>query len=88
MTHLSHRLTYLTCDEAAIIVDHDAPQLDSGLEGGGHHPVAVLLASVEHLGIEDHLIYQIHQTRTSPRKLAACRVLHPVSHKHTSYIDL
>ena len=47
---------------AAIIADHDAPQLDSGLEGGGHHTVTVLLASVEHLGIENHLIYQIYQT--------------------------
>ena len=53
MTHLSHWLTYLTCDEAAIIADHDAPQLDSGLEGGGLHPVTVLLANVEHIGIED-----------------------------------
>ena len=25
-------------DEAAIIADHDAPQLDGGVEGGGHHP--------------------------------------------------
>ena len=32
-----------------------------GLEGGGHHPVTVLLATVEYFGIEDHLIYQIHQ---------------------------
>ena len=39
----------------------DGCRQTSGLECGGHHPVTVLLASVEHLGIEDHLIYQIHQ---------------------------
>ena len=60
-TDLSHWLTYLSRDEAAIIADHDAPQLDGGVEGGGHYPVT---------------------------EMPACRVLHPVSHKHTSYIEL
>ena len=87
-TDLSHWLTYLTCGEAAITADHDAPQRDGGVEGGGHHPVTVLLASVEHLGIEDHLTYHLRQTWTHPREMPACWVVHPVSHKHTSYIQL
>ena len=53
---------HLTHDEVAIIADHDAPQLDGRVEGGGHHPVTVLLASVEHLGIEDHLTYHLCQS--------------------------
>ena len=57
------------------------PQLDDGEEGGGHHHVTVLLDSVEHLGIEDHLTYHLRQT---PQEMPACRVLHHVSHKHTS----
>ena len=61
LTDLSHWLTYLTRDEAAIIADHDAPQLDGGVEGGGHSSVT---------------------------EMPACRVLHPVSHKHTSYTEL
>ena len=85
LTDLSHWLTYLTRNEAVIIADHDVPQLDDGVEGGGHHHITVLLASVEHLGIEDHLTYHLRQT---PQEMPARRVFHPVSHKHTSYIEL